>query len=383
MSIAWLAPAALAGLALVAIPIVIHLLVIDRRRRLLFPSLRFLQESRQSALRSRALRDPLLLLCRILIVWVAILALAGPILRTPSRDAAHARRIVRAIVVEAGFPDSSIAPELSSAFAGRVFSRAVMADAIAEGLQWMAGQPAAARELVIVGAFRRGQFDRVDLRDVPEPVGIRLVPVPAPPLPRVIEFPVLKMLDGTIRLERHRVELADDATSVRVGEAASLAASPIAIIAAASDQPLADAALRAVLGEGVRWPERATDRKLLIVWQSANQSDVERASPGATVIQMSVPSPASTAAAAVAEAIANDVRAPADALEPVAIPLDELANWTRAPGLPPADAAPSDEGDRRWLWLAALVLLASEHWLRRVSIVRVHPDLTVEEPRVA
>ena len=43
MTVQWLQPAAWWGLAAVAVPILIHLLVRRESRRLLFPSLRFLR----------------------------------------------------------------------------------------------------------------------------------------------------------------------------------------------------------------------------------------------------------------------------------------------------------------------------------------------------
>ena len=44
---------------------------------------------------------------------------------------------------------------------------------------------------------------------------------------------------------------------------------------------------------------------------------------------------------------------------------EQLSSWSRQPGSPLADAPLRDEGDRRWLWGAALVLLAVEAWMRR------------------
>ena len=78
MSIAWLIPAAFAGLALVALPIAIHLLVRQQSRRVAFPSLRFLRQSPLSALRRRSVQDAGLLACRILIIVAAAAALAAP-----------------------------------------------------------------------------------------------------------------------------------------------------------------------------------------------------------------------------------------------------------------------------------------------------------------
>ena len=68
MSIAWIAPAALFGVGLIALPIAIHLLVRQHARTLVFPSLRFLRETQLAALRRRTIQDAALLLCRITIM---------------------------------------------------------------------------------------------------------------------------------------------------------------------------------------------------------------------------------------------------------------------------------------------------------------------------
>ena len=66
--------------------------------------------------------------------------------------------------------------------------------------------------------------------------------------------------------------------------------------------------------------------------------------------------------------IANSIAPEADssaALEIVPIADSALRAWTRAPGPvidPRIDTVERD--DRRWLWLAALVLLGVETWLR-------------------
>jgi hypothetical protein len=78
---------------------------------------------------------------------------------------------------------------------------------------------------------------------------------------------------------------------------------------------------------------------------------------------MPVPQPPETAATAVWSALNRTISA--TELEPVTIAREELESWSRPPGPPSATAVPADEGDRRWLWAAALVLLAAEQWLRR------------------
>ena len=54
-------------------------------------------------------------------------------------------------------------------------------------------------------------------------------------------------------------------------------------------------------------------------------------------------------------------------LESRRISADTLAAWSRPHGPSPADVRPADEGDRRWFWGAALLLLACEQVMRRRS----------------
>ena len=72
--IAWLNPAAFAGLALLAGPVLVHLLLRHRAERVLFPSLRFVRPSRTAAVRLRLPSDLALLLLRMAIVAVAVAA---------------------------------------------------------------------------------------------------------------------------------------------------------------------------------------------------------------------------------------------------------------------------------------------------------------------
>jgi hypothetical protein len=88
MSIAWIAPAALLGLAAIALPIAIHLLVRQHARTLAYPSLRFLRETQLAAFRRRTIQDAALLFCR-----VAIIALAAVVRSSRSVMASTRRRV--------------------------------------------------------------------------------------------------------------------------------------------------------------------------------------------------------------------------------------------------------------------------------------------------
>ena len=134
MSIAWIAPAALIGLALIALPIAVHLLVRQHARVLAYPSLRFLRETQLAAFRRRAIQDAALLACRVAIIAAAVTALAGPVLQTPSRTASHASRTSRAIVAIDLADRSVIAKAAEGAFASASFTRSSAADALADAV---------------------------------------------------------------------------------------------------------------------------------------------------------------------------------------------------------------------------------------------------------
>lgn len=75
---AWSNPALLFGVLLVAAPIVLHLLMRQRPKRIEFPAIRFVSARQASTSRRMRLQHMVLLSLRCLLVVVAALALAGP-----------------------------------------------------------------------------------------------------------------------------------------------------------------------------------------------------------------------------------------------------------------------------------------------------------------
>jgi hypothetical protein len=84
----WLVPAAFAGLGLLLLPVLAHLLGRDEPRRTVVPTLRFLDTTRAAPVRRTRLHDVPLLLLRLLVLLVAVLALARP--TRPAADEARA-----------------------------------------------------------------------------------------------------------------------------------------------------------------------------------------------------------------------------------------------------------------------------------------------------
>jgi hypothetical protein len=93
----FLAPALLAALAAIAIPIVVHLVQRDRRRVVAFPSLMFLRKIPNQSVKRRAIRHWPLLLLRVAAFALLALAFARPFL--PGAGAAAAAGAGREVVV--------------------------------------------------------------------------------------------------------------------------------------------------------------------------------------------------------------------------------------------------------------------------------------------
>jgi hypothetical protein len=96
----WTAPWALAGLLLLAGPLLVHMLLRRNARRLIFPTTRFLPRTRASAVRFRRPSDVGLLILRAGIVLAAVLACAQPVLLSSWRTARWNQRTARAVVVD-------------------------------------------------------------------------------------------------------------------------------------------------------------------------------------------------------------------------------------------------------------------------------------------
>src|SRR2546423_15049601 len=90
----FLSPLMLVGLLLVALPVIIHLLVRRRARRLDFPSLKFLRETPSFKLYPRRIRQPLLLALRAAAISLLVMGLARPLLTLHTQTHAPVRFIL-------------------------------------------------------------------------------------------------------------------------------------------------------------------------------------------------------------------------------------------------------------------------------------------------
>jgi hypothetical protein len=76
----FLNPLALVGLALLSLPVIVHLLTMRRARRLDFPTLRYLRETPSFRLHPRRIRQPLLLALRLLALLLLTIGIARPLI---------------------------------------------------------------------------------------------------------------------------------------------------------------------------------------------------------------------------------------------------------------------------------------------------------------
>ena len=362
MSIAWINVIALAGLGLVAIPLAIHLFVRQQVRTVAYPSLRFLRQTQLAAFRRRRIQDAALLACRMAIIAMAAIALAGPVLQSTARTAAYASRTSRAIVVVGSAPDELRSSLEADTFASATFSRTTTADALGDAVRWLDGRPPSSREIVIAGELRQGSIEAIDLAAIPSAIGIRLVQA-ATPGPAEIDWPVLSLRDGALIRINRRVRLEAGRTIVTDAPGVAAPNVRVSIAAAEADQALADAALRVALEAGVPWTD--FERPVLVVWTGADEARVTAAAGSAQLVRMLRPSVTAAAADETAAALMRAAGRPPAAIEPVLIAPERLQEWSRKPGPPALNAPPADEGDRRWFWGLAIVLLGLEQWLRR------------------
>jgi hypothetical protein len=98
MPLVFLVPAILAGFAALAVPVLLHLRRRERERPMRFPSLMFLQRVTVTTARRRRITDLPLLLVRALILALAVLAFARPVVR-PKPDAKPASGTRRVVIL--------------------------------------------------------------------------------------------------------------------------------------------------------------------------------------------------------------------------------------------------------------------------------------------
>ena len=388
MSVFWLMPAAGAAIALVAVPVIIHLLARQRSRRLLFPSLKFLPVAQLAALRRRTLADWPLLLLRVLIIAAAVAAMAGPVVVSDARRGAWNQRVARAVVVSDDGPDvTALASEVAQdSFVSETFSALTIADGIRAASEWLRVQPPAAREVVVVGDLRERALASRDFAVLAPHVGVRFVPVTRQP---VVESARIRAYGDTAANEpgTFAIQVSPELTETRVLYSTDAQApARIRVMASADEQWYADAVLRAVLRDGVV-VGADEHRAVTIVFEGGSavaapsslqlpgpawMRDALAANPevrggeagGELIVRANMRITDERAPHVVAGVVRSALAPQLDHIEPRRVPAAMLAQWSRPHGGSPPDALPADEGDRRWLWGAVLALLVVEQLAR-------------------
>jgi len=434
----WLNPLALFGLAAIAAPILIHILIQRRAERFPFPTLRFLQPTRLAAIRRHLLEDLPLLAIRIAIVAAAVAALAGPLLLIRARRQAWDRRFVRAIVSDTAAPRVTRVEQAPS-LRQEAFAGATLADGIRRAVFWLDTAPPARREIVIASSFPIGSITNADVAAVPSDIGLRFERAGALPEKRTVAMGQVLTPGGA---QRREVTLTGDQTSARDAAAGDLMPWPIDVVSAETDRPAIDAAIAAVLSQHV-WAA-TPDRRARVVlvpsaapvandvapiaqpWMAdavariAREADLQAAAARISggladprwaaapwhPLAFAADGRPLAAAAGSAKGIvvasaapASDLATPvllrsiADALADVrslqgaeVVPIADavLQRWSRTAAPVTAPRIETiDQDDRRWLWLAVLCLLALESWVRRARSAEVSRERDREHARVA
>jgi hypothetical protein len=407
----FLSPAMLLGLALVAVPIAIHLFARTPVTRIVVPSLRLLVARTPHLRRRRVLRDPWLLAVRTATVAAAVVAAAGPLLITPGRESRWAEPTVRAIVVDSAVASPAVEAAVSAARSGALAVEVITADPIeggvTRGLAWLATQPPARREVVFVGD-RASVPAPAAVSAIPPSVGIRVRTIAndggAPDGSRLWVGSVGSEGSSQLRV----VTSAGGAAAATVTSSAeSVSALPVAQRSADADRALVDAVWTGLLREGTFLRPADTWRSIEVEWfgsagsgdavaalEAADRQAVWAAVPALAHLSPApaLPAPWTTLAPAVAAARRGDVivwrvgraldvpeiavvlraalAAAAGEVETprrlrTAISGAATAIEREALGVPAIATRQEAGRDGRWLWLAALGGLAIEQWLRR------------------
>ena len=425
MTLSWLNPLALAGLAAAALPVIIHLLKRHRATRVPFPTLRFLTDSRAAAVKIRSLSDPMLLTLRVTAIVAAVLAAAQPDVVTSWQRAREDRRTSRAIVI-----DTSSSTNASARNREEAVALERRADTVVEVRSERAGaslcqtatalleRPAARHEIVVISDFQHGTITDADVACVPFDIGLRFVQIADAGSGKAASATLAGLpVDG--RTTHQQVEFEGPVTRVsfqaraarggpqpkilaRSGDAAAVAQlvqaaaragapalpvdRPIAFFfpgvpapsAAPPRVPWMIAALTAAREDPALRDAAASRRETKASTLSAAWVPVVRSASGGVLVSAAAAGdgltvsvsaePSDVLSVAAVRAFLTAVAATPDwrELEVEEISPSQLKTWTRTAGpIPPGRFKPGPPGDARWLWALALALLCVEWVMRR------------------
>ena len=371
-------PWAWLGLVGLAVPIAIHMLARHQAIRTRFPTLRFIDVTDVTFIKRQRLTDIPLLLVRLATVAAAIVALAQP--HWPSSGSASGAGAIAVVVDDSAGVVGDEGPaaaraEVKDATASTIVTAESLRAGIASASAWL-DTIAGRRELVVVSDFQRGALDADALALVPAGAGVRFHALTMSPT----KLPVGLTLDG----DRSRMQWPTMRSE-----------GPLPItVQAGSDQPRADAMLRAVASLVVTSPVDATARHATLVFANAPERGAAVSAPpvsqpwmfavmqplladpllrghvigkasGSELVVLVDDEPASTVAATIASSVLASLVQPLawSEFEPETIAPEQLRLWERAPSSVAARTVGESQG--RWLWLVVLLLLGVETVMRR------------------
>jgi len=437
MTLQWLNPLALAGLAAAALPVIIHLLRRHRATRVPFPTLRFLTDSRAAAVKLRSISDPWLLVVRVATIAAAALAAAQPDLVTSWQRARDDRLLTRAIVVDTSSSANTFDGQREEAIAVERRSDAVVelraervGSALCRAVRALLDGPVGRHEIVVISDFQHGSIHDAEIACVPSYIGLRFVQV-GEKRPGAASAS-LTGLPADSRMTEQRVEFDGPRTRVTIsGRDAGETRQP-RILASQDQAPVVAKLLRAAARAGtpavpsnrpmtfifpggamptgaplrVPWMIAALvaareDRALLqaaasrrsakssplspawtpVVHSATGEPVISAAAEGDGLIVWIFAEPSDVLALAAVRAFLTAGAAAPDwrELEVESIPASQLKAWTRVAGpIPNERFRSTPPGDARWLWALALALLCAE-WIVR----RDRPAVAETEARAA
>jgi hypothetical protein len=338
-------------------------------------------------------------------------------------DAGEATTVVDAVGRRpADLAREAAAAEARSAAHSVTIESSRLSDGLIQAAAWLNTAPPGGREIVVLSPFLVHGIDAADIARVPKTIGVRLVRVGVPPDSRRLPgIPLFSSPGSAVNVQvvalegaRTRVTLRREPgsqTGLRVigSEMSAPELQPLwrALAAAGAPAPSRVEPLACLFGSAASMApalsaiDPATPRWMLrtrlrmeadvslrqiargvtaaaslppstvssVIAADDNGQPLVRlaASQNELVMQVAAPADSLIAAAAVrALLIARAGAPPMSGLEVLRIPDSTLAGWSRpAPDLAPDAWRLADRSDARWFWMAALVLLAAEQWLRR------------------
>jgi hypothetical protein len=424
----WLNPLALFGVLTLGIPILIHLFGRRLAPRLRFPSLRLLGEGKPTPATRSVPSDLLLLVVRCAVLLAAVIALAQPVWPTANRRR-DAQRPVRVILVDTSESMRRLTSRgrgldlarslgrtlLDSARGGIVVESTDPGGSLAGAASWLDAH-GGRREVVVISDFQSGSVHEGQVASISDGIGLRFERIDS--LGGLLPFtgPLAGIdslwADSSGTFVQWRANRVDSLT----WPALVASSEEMTHLRHAADgvRSLFTRALRPSDRVAVVFPGSSLRRQLATgaepldsVWQGdlllqlrrdQTLAEVMRTAtvvsacelPGTPAVSNAAGAPmasiasggvgklydllvftcadaGSLASMALLAGVASglDSVPPLTEREPVRLPDELLQRWHREPTVAPPNGTDQTSPYGRWFWVAGLLLLGIEEWLRR------------------